>query len=312
MMSTDSSKKPRRLGRGLSALIENPAPVVVETKAKTLASSELPEADSPGLTQIPLDQIQPSPYQPRHSFDEAELENLAQSIRQAGVIQPIVVRQTKHTTNSYELVAGERRWRAARLAGLGAVPSVVVTLEDHEAAEWALIENLQRKDLNAIERAHALRGLCEKFGLTHQQLAERVGLDRSTVANLIRVTELAEPIQELIAAGELTIGHGKALLSIGDPALRLRLARQAASEHWTVRKLEQHDKPTVLTEGDPAARVASPTLADLERQLSEHLGTRVRISTTRDGSRGRLSMEFYSLDHFDGLLAKFGYTDNEI
>lgn len=311
-MSTDSNKKPRRLGRGLSALIETPVPVVVESKPEVAPDEELTKPDSPGVTHIPLDDITASPYQPRQSFDEAELEQLAQSIRQAGVIQPIVVRKTDQNTNAHELVAGERRWRAARLAGLETVASIVVSLDDHEAAEWALIENLQRKDLNAIERAHALRGLCERFGLTHQQLAERVGLDRSTVANLIRVTELADPIQELIAAGELTIGHGKALLSIGDPALRLRLARQAASEHWTVRKLEQHNKPTVLTEGDPAARVASPTLADLERQLSEHLGTRVRISTTRDGTRGRLSVEFYSLDHFDGLLAKFGFTDKEL
>ncbi len=311
-MSTESKKKPRRLGRGLSALIETPAPVVVEVAEPSSESGGVAGAESPGLTQIQLDKIEPSPYQPRHAFDENELENLAQSIRQAGVIQPIVVRTSKHNPNFYELVAGERRWRAARLAGLEAVPSVVVSLEDHEAAEWALIENLQRKDLNAIERAHALRGLCEKFGLSHQQLAERIGLDRSTVANLIRVTELAEPIQDLIAAGELTIGHGKALLSIGDPALRLRLARQAASERWTVRKLEQHDKPTVLTEGNPEACESSPTLADLERQLGEHLGTRVRISTMRDGTRGRLSIEFYSLDHFDGLLAKFGYTNNEI
>ncbi len=311
-MTTKPTKRPKRLGKGLSALVQS-APVQVPTSAEPEPSSENTTStqDQAGLIQVAVGDITPSPYQPRQSFDETELEQLAQSIRQAGLIQPIVVRNTKHYTNSYELVAGERRWRAARLAGLTELPAIVVALSEHEAAQWALIENLQRKDLNAMERANALRGLCEQFGLSHQEAAERVGLDRSTVANLIRVTELAEPIQSLLAAGSLTIGHGKALLAIPDLDHRLKLAERASSENWSVRRLEQSGRKQPESDAAPNARVASPTLVDLERRLSEHLGTRVRISTTRDGTRGKVSLEFYSLDHFDGLLTKFGFVDNE-
>lgn len=308
-MSEESERKPRRLGRGLSALVQSAAPVSVEVGEPNGPGDE--GSGHPGITRIGLDQIVASPYQPRRSFDQLELEQLAQSIRQAGVIQPILVRLSKQIPTIYELVAGERRWRAAALAGLERVPAIVVSLSDHEAAEWALIENLQRKDLDPMERAHALRNLCSRFGLSHQQLAERVGLDRSTVANLIRVTELDESIQALIAGGELSIGHGKALLAIGDPGVRLQLARRAAAEHWTVRELERHDMPAAAAEGESGGREASPTLVDLERRLGEHLGTRVRITTSRGGTRGRLAMEFYSLDHFDGLMSKFGFTGHD-
>lgn len=299
-----SAEKPRRLGRGLSALVQTTAPVAIDHPKE--GSSLTTPSPPPGLIRIALDEIIPSRHQPRLSFDEGELEQLAQSIRQAGVIQPIVVRERPGQSGSYELVAGERRWRAARRAGLADVPAIVVSLTEHEAAEWALIENLQRKDLNPMERAHALRNLCEQFSLSHTQLAERVGLDRSTVANLIRVTDLAEPIQTMIAVGELSLGHGKVLLSVPDASARLALATRAAGEQWSVRRLEHQAKQAPVS-GEPTARVASPTLADLERRLGEHLGTRVRITTARDGTRGRLALEFYSLDHFDGLMQKFGF-----
>jgi len=300
-----SAEKPRRLGRGLSALIQTTAPVVVNHPETGGGSSATPPP--PGLVRLALGDIVPSRHQPRVVFDESELEQLAQSIRQAGVIQPVLVRTRDEQAGTYELVAGERRWRAARLAGLDGVPAIVVSLSEHEAAEWALIENLQRKDLNPMERAHALRNLCEQFSLSHQQLAERVGLDRSSVANLIRVTELPEPVQAMIAAGELSLGHGKVLLSIPAPADRRALAWPAAAGHWSVRRLEQQGKQTPSA-GESRARVASPTLVDLERRLSEHLGTRVRIVTARDGTRGRIALEFYSLDHFDGLMSKFGFA----
>lgn len=309
-MATESGKRPKRLGKGLSAMV-NPSPVQADLHDSPIISLPSDVSEFVGLARIPIARIEQSPYQPRASFVEADLEQLAESIKHAGVIQPIVVRRSNRTASMYELIAGERRWRAAQMAGLDAIPSVVVSISDHEAAEWSLIENLQRKDLNAMERANALRRLCDLFELTHHEAAERVGLDRSTVANLIRVTELAEPIQALIAAGELTIGHGKALLAIADLDLRLRLAKRAAAEQWPVRRLEQTDGTQPTASHESNARVASPTLVDLERRLSEHLGTRVRITTTRNGTRGKLSMEFYTLDHFDGLMSKFGFMGHE-
>lgn len=302
------AEKPRRLGRGLSALVQTTTPVAIHHPESGGSSS--PEVPPPGVLRIGLDDIVPSRHQPRMVFDEGELEQLAQSIRQAGVIQPILVRTRDEGSGTYELVAGERRWRAARKAGLSEVPAIVVGLSEHEAAEWALIENLQRKDLNPIERAHALRNLCDQFSLSHQQLAERVGLDRSTVANLIRITELSETIQTMVAVGELSLGHAKVLLSVPDEEARLALARRAAGERWSVRRLEAEGKKS-LTAGATINREASPTLVDLERRLGEHLGTRVKITTARDGTRGRIALEFYSLDHFDGLMNKFGFAADE-
>ncbi|MCL4221489.1 MAG: ParB/RepB/Spo0J family partition protein [Phycisphaerales bacterium] len=254
---------------------------------------------------VRLDSICPSPFQPRTSFDQAELSGLAESIRRAGVLQPVLARRGAEQ-GTYELVAGERRWRAAEMAGLERIPALVLTLSDEEAAEWALVENLQRSDLNPMERARALRMLSERFGMTHGQIADRVGLERSSVANLVRLTELEEEVQELISKGRLGAGHGKALLAIEAGERRVRLALRAAEEEWPVRRLEA----SARNDGTSPARkprTAPAALADLERRLGEHLGTRVRITTVRDGTRGRIAIEFYSLDHFDGLMSKMRF-----
>ncbi|GAB4385662.1 MAG: ParB/RepB/Spo0J family partition protein [Phycisphaerales bacterium] len=234
------------------------------------------------------------------------MNQLADSIREAGVIQPILVRAVGGPGSGYELVAGERRWRAARKAGMDRIAAIVISLSDEQAAEWALVENLQRTDLNTMERAHALRALQERFGLAQADIAQRVGLDRSTVANLIRLTELDAEIQDLITSGQLTAGHGKALLAISDTAQRLRTARKAAKEGWSVRKLEAHSRSSSEHARHVNTADVAPSLVDLERRLSEHLGTRVRI-LTRSGTRGRLSIEFYSLDHFDSLMHKLRF-----
>jgi ParB family chromosome partitioning protein len=256
-----------------------------------------------GLRHVEVDRFVPSPFQARRSFDEQQLRALADSIRVAGIMQPVVARPVG---DRYELVAGERRWRAARLADLKTVPTIVRILSDEEAAEFGLIENVQREDLNAMDRAHALRMMCERFGLTQAQAAEKVGLERATVANLIRLTEL-EPE---IASNGLTSAHGKMLLAMVGGPPRVELAREAARDQWSVRRLESAVKrfgsprsaaKDALT---PPARQA--VIVDLERRLSQHLGTKAFIATDASGSKGKITIEFYGIDHFDGLLAKMG------
>lgn len=322
-MSSDAGKKQRKLGRGLSALMQPgsvvevktpvptaPAPApsaTLETESSYRTSWTPAESASAGrLIDLGLDVLEPSPFQPRSTFDQEELQRLADSIRHAGVIQPVLVRRAAEA-GRYELVAGERRWRAAQMAGVETIPALVVSLSDEEAAEWALVENLQRTDLNMMERARALRSLAEQFHLTQAEIAERVGLERPTVANLVRLTELEDEIQKLIETQKLSAGHGKALLSIEDAAQRLRLARRAVSEGWSVRKLEEASRKSEPGGESSPARVASPTLVDLERRLGQYLGTRVRINTTQSGTKGRVSFEFYSLDHFDGLMQKIHF-----
>lgn len=313
-----TESKPRKLGRGLSALIGSPVPVtppqapVSSPEVQATNTVELPQ----GLVSISVDQIAPNRFQPRRVFDQVSLERLADSIRQSGMMQPVILRPSG---GGYELVAGERRWRAATMAGLNSVPSLVRELSDEQAAEWAIIENVQREDLNPIERAWAFRGLTERFRLTHQQVAERVGLDRSTVANTIRLTELEEPIRDMIQSGRLSAGHGKALLLAPPGPERIKLAEQSCDESWSVRRLERAAAAIASPAGVepvPAAkardgerdlsRIASRT--SLEKQLGEHLGTKVTITTNRAGDRGRLSIEFYGLEHFDGMLAKLGFN----
>lgn len=327
-VANEPGKKQRRLGRGLSALMQPPVPIEVNPPKSQVPAHESRGADDyrtidvegykPGekrpqrVVFLPLGAIHPSPFQPRTSFDEAELKQLADSIREAGVIQPVLVRAVVGGPSDYELIAGERRWRAAEVAGIEHIPALVVSLGDEQAAEWALVENLQRTDLNTMERARALRGLQERFGLAQADIAQRVGLDRSTVANLMRLTELEFEIQELIASGQLTAGHGKALLAIDVAQLRWQTAMKAAKEGWSVRRLEAYSRTSTDQTGVSASPVASPALIDLERRLSEHLGTRVRIRTTRDGTRGRLSLEFYSLDHFDGLMQRLQFDSSSL
>lgn len=320
-----SDVKPRRLGRGLSSLMAVEAPVRVEVP--TVSSIATPkESDSIAATQKPnseientttslsdvtwiaVDSVVTSPFQPRRAFDEAALRGLADSIRRSGLLQPVLARRSGG--GGFELVAGERRWRAAKLAGLTTIPALVRELTDEQAAEHALVENVQREDLNPMERAWALRSLGERFGLAQADLAARVGLERSSVANLVRLTELEPEIAALIAASKLTGGHGKALLGVSPGELRLDLARRAARESMSVRALEQHiqshrPKKTLETPGNgDVAR--SAVLGDLQRQIGQQLGTKVLISTDRKGQKGRIVMEFYGLDHFDSLLARLG------
>jgi ParB family chromosome partitioning protein len=309
-MTNNNQTKPRRLGKGLSALLGQPVAISSE-----LTATELPSSPD-GIVMVQISQVKPSPFQPRRVFDQTSLERLADSIKSTGMMQPVIVRPS--SGGELELVAGERRWRASSLAGLTVIPAIIRSLDDEHAAEWAIIENVQREDLNPMERAWAFRNLVERFRLTHQQVADRVGLDRSSVANAIRLTELEEPIRDMIQAGRLSAGHGKALLGAPSGQARIKLAEQCCDEFWSVRKLERAAAALTSPPGGEASvrTTERPTEGDLsrlasrrslERELSEQLGTKVTISTNRAGDRGRLSIEFYGLAHFDGLLARLGY-----
>ena len=338
----DQHQKPRRLGRGLSALLGEPVaiqntgaspalstPASMSVSEPTPASNTTvpavahradadvdPIADASGtrIMQIPLHLAEPNRYQPRRTFDEAQLAELAASIRSAGVVQPILVRPG--TSGKYEIVAGERRWRACKIAGLTHVPGVLATLTDEQAAEWALVENIQRTDLSAMERAWAVRGLAERFGLTHAQIGDRLGIDRSSAANLSRLTELEQEIHELLDSGLISAGHGKVLVGMAPGPVRVGLAKQAANQGWSVRRLEQAAARAAEAPAGAAPEVKigeqaiakATAMKDLERQLSEHLGTSVRIRASAGGKRGSLVVKFFDLDHFDGLMSKIGFV----
>ena len=270
---------------------------------------------SPTVSFLAVDAIVANRYQPRTRFDEGKLEELAQSIREHGVLQPVIVRAIGD--GRYELIAGERRWRASQQAGCPTIPALVRELSDAASSEIALIENVQREDLDPVDRSDAVCQLASVFGLSQEQIAERIGLERSTVANLMRLRDLSEPVRALIRRGGLGVGHAKALLG-ADPLQREALAERAAEEGWSVRVLEREAKRTRDAASVPEAPTLSGSASDedashraqieeLERSLSAHLGTRVELRTGRDPTKGSLTVHFYDLDQFDGLLAKMNY-----
>lgn len=300
------AQRPRKLGRGLSSLLEDTTPQQIEAKAP-----ELSDNDSGRIRDIPIGDIIANSFQPRIKFDDRQLAELAASIRLAGLMQPIVVRPA--SGGRFELIAGERRWRACRMAGLEVVPSIVREADDRNAAELALIENVQRTDLNPIERANAFRTLMGKFSMTQSDVADRVGLDRSSVANLLRLLELPEDLQNMIADGALSAGHGKMLASVQDATQRRGLAERIVSEHLSVRQTEKavREMAQRAAAGDETPGAETPerdaNIRDLETKLGEHLKTRVRIDVGEKGDKGKLIIEFYDLEHFDGLMRAMGF-----
>ena len=314
----------RRLGRGLGSLIQNPVQIdrpeespdgETEHGAAATATVLGLAADAsmdagPAIRMLKLEAIQPSARQPRQRFDTAALKALADSIKAAGLMQPIVVRP--HPAGGFELIAGERRWRAAQIAELPHIPAVVRDVDDQTATQWSLIENLQREDLNPIERAEAFERLGEEFSLTQQEIAEKVGLDRSSVSNHLRLLALDEPTKDALRAGQLTLGHGKALLAITNIETRAALARQALRGGLSVRSLEGRVRAALRGDGKGASRprAAQPHMADLERRLSEHLGTNVRIRPGRKKGAGTLMIDFYNLDQFEGLMQRIQFVSD--
>jgi len=264
---------------------------------------------------IPVRAIQPGKYQPRGSLDPAALETLARSIEQSGLMQPVVVRALSGEPGRYELIAGERRWRAMDRLGKVEIPAIVQVVDDRQAAELSLIENLQREDLNPMDRASALRRLADEFSMTHQDLASRVGLDRATVSNLLRLNELDATTAGHVRTGAISLGHAKVLLGVGDVTRRRAYAEQVASHAWSVRELEAAIREGVSVPRGTTTRkgaAKSAHLADLRRQLEEHLGTRVDIRVGRKKGAGELRIQFFSLDEFDGLMHRIGFKGNRM
>lgn len=265
------------------------------------------------VDELSIDRIDPGSRQPRQRFDDSNLAALAESIRIAGVMQPVIVRPVSGS-DRFELVAGERRWRAAARLGLQTIPALVRNLDDRDAAEWALIENLQREDLNPMDRASAFRRLVDEFGLTHAQLAERLGVDRSSITNILRLNELDSETAEAVRGGHLGLGHAKALLGCTSIEIRKALAEQAIRQGWSVRRIERAvataTRPSSNTAVPRAASAAALHRADLERRLGEWLGTRVSLESSHGERPGRLVVEFYSIDQFEGILQRFGVPDD--
>jgi len=245
---------------------------------------------SDGLVHVDIDLIDPSPYQPRTRFREEALEELSRSIRSSGIVQPLVVRRFGRR---YQLIAGERRWRAAQRAAMARVPVVIRDVPEEMALEMTLVENLQREDLNPIEQAHAFERLTEEFSLTQEEAAERTGKDRATIANLVRLLKLEEPIQDLLEEGKLSAGHGRALLAIADSKARLELARRIARSGMTVRQVERlaarGPKTRAALDPDPVDPNTKVAIEELQRRF----GTRVHLHPQRAGRPGQLAFEYY-------------------
>jgi ParB family chromosome partitioning protein len=288
------SIKKRGLGRGLEALLGGRAAAAIaeDTSGET-------------LRHLAVGLLQAGRFQPRTGMDSERLAELADSIRVQGVIQPIIVRELGK--GRYEIIAGERRWRAAQQAGLTEIPAVVREVDDRAVVAMALIENIQREDLNPLEEAVSLSRLIDEFSLTHQQAAEAVGRSRAAVSNLLRLLELPEPIRKLLEERKLEMGHARALLTLA-PAAATALAREAADNGWSVREVERRAQQ--LTQGKlPSKKAAKPVkradadIAALERELSDQLGAKVSVQHGR-GGRGRLVIAYHGLDTLDGILER--------
>lgn len=296
-----SSTKKRGLGRGLEALLGPKA----AAEAPTLVEAQ------PGdlLRHLPVDSLSAGKYQPRKHWDEDKLAELAESIKAQGVIQPIVVREIgERGGRTYEIIAGERRWRASRLAGLSEIPVVIREVDDRTVVAMALIENIQREDLNPLEEAQALTRLIDEFDLTHAQAAEAVGRSRAAVSNLLRLLELPSEIRVLVETRALEMGHARALLTLA-PQAAIALARQAAEAGWSVRDVEHRVQQLaagkIPTGGKPKPAKAKPQadILTLERELSESLNAKVNVLHGR-GGKGRLVIHYTDLDSLEGVLEK--------
>lgn len=299
------------LGKGLSALI--PADLTGETPTDVV------------LAEIPVGDIDPNPNQPRVHFDEEALAELADSIRELGVLQPILVRPAEE--GRYQLIAGERRWRATRRAGLATVPAVIRATDDVTSVEQALVENIHREDLTPLEEAAAFQQLIEDFEFTHEQLATRLGKSRATITNTLRLLTLPPAIQHLLADGRLSAGHARALLGTPDRAFQEQLARRASQEGWSVRAVEEAVKQRQAGESGAGADSPAPTpgptpgpgretpalrppgLLELEELLAEHLATRVHVSLS--AKRGKVTIEFADLEDLERIYHRMTTPDTQ-
>jgi ParB family chromosome partitioning protein len=282
--------------------------------------ADLPTATSPqdvrpgaplsvtGPLEIAVADIAPNPHQPRRQFDETSLIALAASIRSSGLVQPVVVRR-QTGASGYELIAGERRLRAAKLAGLEAIPAIVRQANAYEQAQLALIENIQREDLNPMDRAYAYRTLIDQLGLTQAELAMRLGEDRSSITNFLRLLDLVEPVRGLVQDGALTLGHAKILAGVTDAVQQMDLAKRVLTQDLSVRNLERIlQEPAAAPPVRQETTSAEPSahIRDLEKSITSQLGMRVQVRSASKKGKGRLVIHYASLDQFDALLERLG------
>ncbi|MDO4176669.1 MAG: ParB/RepB/Spo0J family partition protein [Bacillota bacterium] len=297
-------KKNKGLGKGLDALFGDAevAPVekkpATKTKAKAKKQEEEPSPAEGGVLYVDINNIKPNTAQPRKTFDDEKLEELASSIERHGLIQPIVLRASG---KGYEIVAGERRWRAARLVGLKEVPCIVKELTDEENMLLAIIENMQREDLNPIEEAEGLKKMIDTYGLTQEQVSYSVGKSRPYITNSLRLLKLPGKVQELTAEGKLSMGHARALAAIKDQKKQIELATRTVEEGLSVRQIENLSKESKTPAKKPAKKVSkSADEKRVEEDLKNALGTRVNLN--RKGKKGKIEIEFYSSDELERLI----------
>lgn len=292
-----SVQKRQALGKGLGALIPQ----------KPSEGSPLGEEERKKVTlRVPIEDVQPNRFQPRKAFDDASLDELADSIKEHGLMQPILVRKR---ASGFEIIAGERRWRGCQRAGLQEIEVIVKDLADEQIFEWALIENIQREDLNPIEEAEAYRRLLETTGLNHDQLAKRVSKNRSTISNALRLLKLPDDVRRQVIAGAISMGQARALLSLDDPEAMVRMARDIVKKGWSVREVERAvraaKKAAAESEEPPADPYASlpggrPAVERTTLELRRRLGTKVRI--VPQGKRGRIEIDFATVDELERLI----------
>lgn len=297
-----SPSKRRGLGRGLDALLTN-APKKEESSDQELSpNAEVNTQSQSELQKLPIEQLQPGKYQPRKDMSPDALDELSNSIKSQGIIQPIVVRPIGE--NSYEIIAGERRWRAAQLAEIDLVPCLIKDVPDEAAVAIALIENIQREDLNAMEEAIALERLLIEFELTHQEVADAVGKSRTTVTNLLRLNNLNDEVKTLLEHGDIEMGHARALLALQNDE-QTTTARSVVAKELTVRETEALIKKIQEPVKVKEEKVKDPDTKSLEQNLSEKLGSQVTISHNTKG-KGKLVISYTNLDELDGIVARFG------
>jgi len=313
MAKTAKKKNERRLGKGLGGLLHKPVEIMKPGAVEGAVFTSPGPVDSPPsgaeLVQLPVENVAPNPRQPRQVFDDDSLGSLADSIKSAGLMQPIVVR---NVAKGYEIIAGERRWRAASIAGLTHVPAIIRDLDDRTSAEWALIENLQREDLNPIDRAEAFDRLVVDFKATQQDIATQLGIDRSSVSNFLRLNDLESSAKDAVRDGRLSMGHAKVLLGIPELTKCKAIARKCAAEQWSVRELERQLKKSSIASKKSVARSELSALEmfaeSMSEQLGDHLGTKVKITLGPKRGGGKLRIDFYDNAQLEGIFDRLGFN----
>jgi len=282
------SERRKALGKGLHSLL--PTRPTAPTPNSTLAAT-VSDGD---VQRLPIEQVTPNPNQPRREFDESALLELAQSIEREGIIQPIIVRKT--APGQYQIIAGERRWRAAKLGGLHQIPVIVRTADDQQALELAIVENIQREDLNPIELATAFQRMAIELGLSHDQIGQKTGKERTTITNSVRLLQLPVELQGMVSARQLSPGHARALLKFEDEQTQREIAQRCVAEGWSVRQIEQFTRPQAKAQkSKPPDGPTDPNVKFALTELERVLGTKVRIVENRKG-RGKIEIEYYSAE----------------